>query len=88
MAAVTYSLLNAAEGGGRILTTTQLYGGTVDSFKKVYRPYGIVIDNVAHGEDAQSFAAAIKEDTKAIFVESISNPNAVVTCSCGESFSA
>jgi len=78
MAAVTYSLLNAAEGGGRILTTTQLYGGTVDSFKKVYRPYGIVIDNVAHGEDAQSFAAAIKEDTKAIFVESISNPNAVV----------
>lgn len=36
MAAITYALLAVAEGGGRILTTYQLYGGTVDAFKKIY----------------------------------------------------
>jgi O-acetylhomoserine (thiol)-lyase len=78
MAAVTYALLNTAEGGGRILTTPQLYGGTIDSFKKIYPRFGIEIDAVANVDDPQSFESAIRPDTKGIFVESISNPNAAV----------
>jgi O-acetylhomoserine (thiol)-lyase len=78
MAAVTYSLLNAAEGGGRILTTPQLYGGTIDSFKKLYPKFGIGIDTVANPDDLRSFESAIRKDTRGIFVESISNPNAAV----------
>jgi len=78
MAAVTYSLLNAAEGGGRILTTAQLYGGTIDSFKKIYPIFNIKVDALAKADAPETFESAIKDDTKAIFIESISNPNAVV----------
>lgn len=78
MAAVTYALFNTAEGGGRILTTRNLYGGTIDSFKKIYPPFGVEVDYARDIDDPDSFAAALRPDTKAIFVESITNPNAVV----------
>ena len=79
MAAITFTLFNIAEGGGTILTTQQLYGGTVDSFKKLYPKFGINVDKVDDTSDPENFRKAIKEDTKAIYIESISNPNAVVT---------
>ncbi|MDF2877464.1 MAG: cysD4 [Clostridia bacterium] len=78
MAAITYSLLNIAEGGGRILTTHQLYGGTVDHFKELFPKFGIAVDKVENPDDIESFRKAIKEDTKVIYIESISNPNAIV----------
>ncbi|SHJ21588.1 O-acetylhomoserine aminocarboxypropyltransferase/cysteine synthase family protein [Propionispora hippei] len=78
MAAISYTLLNVTEGGGRILTTPQLYGGTFDSFKKIYPKFGIGIDQVEKPDDPEEFRRAIKPDTKAIYVESISNPNAIV----------
>lgn len=78
MAAITYALLNVAEKGGRILTTSELYGGTVDGFKKVFPSYGIKIDIVNNSKDPEQFRKAIKADTKAIYVESISNPNAIL----------
>lgn len=74
MAAVTYTLLNIAEGGGRILTSPQVYGGTFDSFKKIYPNFGIGIDYVKINDPA-AVRAAVRPDTKAIYVESISNPN-------------
>lgn len=78
MAALTYTLFNLAEGGGRILTTPRLYGGTFDSFKKIYPKFGIEIDYVEDPDDPASFENAIKDDTKAIFVETISNPNGAI----------
>ncbi|MDP4089507.1 MAG: aminotransferase class I/II-fold pyridoxal phosphate-dependent enzyme [Bacillota bacterium] len=78
MAAITYTLLNIAEGGGRILTTHQLYGGTVDNFKKLFPKFGISIDKVNNPDDIEEFRRGIREDTKAIYIESISNPNAIV----------
>lgn len=78
MAAITYTLFNVAEGGGRIITTQQLYGGTFDSFKKLYPKFGIEIDKVSNANDPEEYRKLIKEDTKAIYIESISNPNAVV----------
>lgn len=79
MAAITYSLLAVAEGGGRILTTHQLYGGTIDALKKLYPKFGIEIDRIDNDSDIEEFRKAIKEDTKAIFIETISNPNAVLS---------
>lgn len=79
MAAITYALLAVAEGGGRILTTHQLYGGTVDALKKLYPKFGIEIDLIDNESDAREFRKAIKEDTKAIFIETITNPNAVIS---------
>jgi O-acetylhomoserine (thiol)-lyase len=78
MAAITFTLLNIAEGGGRILTSRQLYGGTFDSFKKLYPNFNINLDHVENTRNIDEFRQAIKPDTKAIYVESISNPNTVV----------
>jgi O-acetylhomoserine (thiol)-lyase len=78
MAAVSYSLLNAAEGGGRVLTTPNLYGGTVDAFKKIFPRFGVPIDYAKDVDDPDSFKRAIRPETRAIFVETITNPNAVV----------
>lgn len=78
MAAVTYSLFNVAEGGGRILTTSQVYGGTFDSFNKIYPSFGIHIDKVKDLDNLEEWRNSIKPDTKALFVETISNPNASV----------
>lgn len=76
MAAISYTLLQIAEGGGRILALPNLYGGTVDSFIKIYPNFGIAIDFPKNINDIASYEEAIKEDTKAIFIESITNPNA------------
>ena len=78
MAAVSYTLLNLAEGGGRILTTPRLYGGTFDSLKQIFPGLGINIDLVEDSDEPESFRQAMKEDTKGILIESISNPNATI----------
>ena len=79
MAAISTTILNLAAGGGRIVASPRLYGGSFDSFTQVYPDFGINIDFVEDADDPASYAAAIRPDTKAIFVETISNPNAVVT---------
>jgi len=77
MAAISYALLNVGEGG-RIIVAAQIYGGTYDAYKKVYPRLGVQIDIVEDVNDLEAIKALIKDDTKAIFIESISNPiNAV-----------
>ncbi|MDR2922437.1 MAG: aminotransferase class I/II-fold pyridoxal phosphate-dependent enzyme [Treponema sp.] len=78
MAAISYTLLNIAEGGGRILTSPYLYGGSADSFKRMYPKLGIQFDVAKNIENPAKLADEIKTDTKAIFVESVSNPNTVL----------
>jgi O-acetylhomoserine (thiol)-lyase len=78
MAAISYTLLNLAENGGRILTSPYLYGGSTDSFKKIYPKFGIHFDLAQNLEKPEALATEIKPDTKAIFIESISNPNTVL----------
>jgi O-acetylhomoserine (thiol)-lyase len=78
MAAISYTLLNLAEGGGRILTTPYLYGGSFDSFGRVYPKFNIHFDISPHFNDPAKLEEDIKEDTKAIFLESISNPNGAI----------
>lgn len=78
MAAISYTLLNLAEGGGRILTSPYLYGGSVDSFKKIYPKFGIHFDSAQNIQKPEALAAEIRPDTKAIFIESIGNPNTVL----------
>lgn len=78
MAAITNTLFNVAEGGGRILTSLHLYGGTVDSFKKLYPKFGIQIDWSDNFSAPEKLEQEIRKDTKAIYVESVSNPNTEV----------
>jgi O-acetylhomoserine (thiol)-lyase len=74
MAAVSYALLNAAGKSGRILTTTRLYGGTVDAFNSVFPDLGLEIDIVKNPDDPIEFEKNLTADTKAIFIESLTNP--------------
>ncbi|MCB6993665.1 aminotransferase class I/II-fold pyridoxal phosphate-dependent enzyme [bacterium 210820-DFI.6.37] len=76
MAAVSYSLLAATGGKGRILSTKQIYGGTFDLERDVFPELGIHFDLVSHDSGIEEWENAVREDTKAIFIESISNPGA------------
>ena len=78
MAAVTYSLLNITAGGGRILATPRLYGGALDSLTQVFRESNVEFDIVDDPDDPESFEKAIKDDTKVIYIESLTNPNATI----------
>ncbi|WP_249778456.1 O-acetylhomoserine aminocarboxypropyltransferase/cysteine synthase family protein [Lentilactobacillus dabitei] len=75
MAAVSYALLNVAEGGGRIIAPTNLYGASIDEFRSIFPKFGIHIDFVDDINDFASVKSLIKADTKAIFVESVANPS-------------
>jgi len=78
MAAVTYALLNVTAGSGRILSISRLYGGSYDAFEQVFREFGVAVDIVGDPDDVDSYEKAIREDTKVIYIESITNPNATV----------
>lgn len=78
LAALSDTILNIAAGGGRILTSYRLYGGTVAAFSNILPDYGIDIDIARNPDDPRSWEEAIRPDTKALLVESVSNPlNAV-----------
>ncbi len=76
MAAITYTLLNLTNGKGTILASPYLYGGSIDSFDRLFPDLGIQIKLTKSILDPEALEAEITEDVKAIFVESISNPNA------------
>lgn len=62
-----------ASAGDNIVSTSYLYGGTYNQFKVTFKKFGIGVKFV-NGDDPALFAAAIDENTKAIYVESIGNP--------------
>jgi O-acetylhomoserine (thiol)-lyase len=77
-AAVTYSILTIAEAGDNIVASTALYGGTYNLFAHTLPQFGITVRFADHRNPA-SFAPLIDERTKAVFVESIGNPQGNVT---------
>ncbi|MEF7617064.1 aminotransferase class I/II-fold pyridoxal phosphate-dependent enzyme [Aquincola sp. MAHUQ-54] len=77
-AAVTYSILTIAEAGDNIVSSTALYGGTYNLFAHTLPQYGISTRFADH-RDPASFEPLIDSRTKAIFVESLGNPQGNVT---------
>ena len=78
MAAISYTVLSLAAQGGRILTSPRLYGGAVDGFPSILAELGVNYDMIDNPDDPEEFERSIKEDTKAIYIETISNPLATV----------
>jgi O-acetylhomoserine (thiol)-lyase len=79
-AAFTYTILNLAAAGDHIVSAKTIYGGTYNLLAHTLPIYGITttfVDPEDHpsGDPAESFAKAIKPNTKAIFIESLGNPN-------------
>ncbi|MEA4853002.1 MAG: O-acetylhomoserine aminocarboxypropyltransferase/cysteine synthase family protein [Christensenella sp.] len=73
-AAVTYALQNLAFAGDHIVASKTIYGGTYNLLAHTLPQYGIKTTFVDPDEEG-SFAGAIQENTKAIFIESLGNPN-------------
>jgi O-acetylhomoserine (thiol)-lyase len=77
-AAVTYSVLTIAEAGDNIVASSALYGGTYNLFAHTLPQYGITTRFADH-RDPDSFEPLIDSRTKAVFVESLGNPQGNVT---------
>src|SRR5580698_3306372 len=77
-AAVTYSILTISEAGDNIVASNALYGGTYNLFAHTLPQYGIEV-RFADYRQPDSFAPLIDAKTKAVFVESLGNPQGNVT---------
>ncbi len=73
MAAQFLTIATIAAAGDNIVSTSYLYGGTYNQFKVSLPRLGIDV-KFAPGDDADQLAALIDERTKAIYVETIGNP--------------
>ena len=76
-AAITYTFLNLAQAGDHIVAAKTIYGGTYNLLAHTLPQYGITTTFV-DPEEESSFEAAIQDNTKAIFIESLGNPNSNV----------
>jgi O-acetylhomoserine (thiol)-lyase len=72
-AACTLAILNIASAGQNIVSTSYLYGGTYNLFHYTLPRLGIDVRFV-DSSDPQNFAAAIDDNTRAVFTEAIGNP--------------
>ena len=73
-AAITYTTLALAANGGHIVAQKTIYGGTYNLFAHTLPQYGIETTFVdAHNLD--EVKAAIKDNTRAIYLETLGNPN-------------
>ena len=73
-AAETIALLNLAENGGHIVSSSSLYGGTYNLFHYTLPKLGIETTFVDDPDDLAAWAAAIRPNTKAFYAESLGNP--------------
>ena len=74
MAAITLAILNIAGTGDEIIADSNLYGGTYNLFLNTLPKYGINF-KLVDGTNPENFRAAITDNTKAIFGETITNPS-------------
>lgn len=72
-AAITYAILNLTGSGGHVVAASTLYGGTYNLLARTLPQYGITTTFVDPDIPA-AFTDAIRQETKAIFVETIGNP--------------
>ena len=78
MAAVSYALMCAGEGGGRIIAPTDLYGASVDALGDFLPQFGIHTDFVKDINDLKEVESKIGPDTRAIFAETVANPSTAI----------
>ncbi|MBY5950162.1 O-acetylhomoserine aminocarboxypropyltransferase/cysteine synthase [Algoriphagus marincola] len=72
-AAQFLALNNILQAGGNFVSTSYLYGGTYNQFKVAFKRIGIEA-RFAKGNAPENFEALIDEKTKAIYLETIGNP--------------
>ena len=76
-AAITYTIENLAQNGDHIVAAKNIYGGSYNLLAHTLPQYGIETSFV-NIFDEEEVKAAIKDNTKAIFIETLGNPNSDV----------
>ncbi len=76
-AASFYAIANVAEAGDNIIISDKLYGGSVTLFAYTMKRFGITA-KVFKSEDASDLESLIDDKTKAIYFESLSNPQIAI----------
>lgn len=76
-AAIFYAIANVAEAGDNILISDKLYGGSVTLFHFTLKRFGISV-KVFNSDDASDLESLVDDKTKAIFFESLSNPQIAI----------
>lgn len=73
-AAITYAVQNIAVAGDHIVAAANLYGGTYNLFANTLHDQGLSVTFV-DASDPANFEAAIQENTKLVYAETLGNPN-------------
>lgn len=73
-AAIAYAIQNIAFAGDHIVAASTLYGGTYNFLAHTLPQYGVTTTFVGP-DDTKNFENAIQDNTKAVFIESLGNPN-------------
>ncbi|MGN0417918.1 MULTISPECIES: O-acetylhomoserine aminocarboxypropyltransferase/cysteine synthase family protein [Anaerostipes] len=74
-AANFYAIMNICEAGDHIVCSSAIYGGTYNLFAHTIRKMGVEATFVEPNVSEDELNAAFKENTKAVFGETISNPS-------------
>ena len=74
-AAITYTFQNLAQAGDHIVASKYIYGGSYNLLEHTLPTQGIATTFIDPDKEG-AWEAAIQENTKALFVESIGNPGA------------
>ena len=73
-AAITYAFENITRAGDHIVAAKTIYGGTYNLLAHTLPAYGVTTTFVDPG-NLDNFEKAIQENTKAVFIETLGNPN-------------
>lgn len=76
-AALTYAIQNIAHAGDNVVADRRIYGGSYNLLAHTLCDFGITTTFV-DGDKPENFEAAINENTKAIFIETLGNPNSTI----------
>ena len=74
-AASLISITNIAKSGDHVIASAAIYGGTFNLFNKTLRDLGIEFDFVSPDASADELDKFFKPNTKAVFVETVTNPS-------------
>ena len=73
-AAITYAFQNITRAGDHVVAAKTIYGGTYNLLAHTLPTYGVTATFV-DPSDLSNFEKAIQENTKAVFIETLGNPN-------------
>ncbi len=76
-AAVAYAIQNIARAGDHIVSAQTLYGGTLELFENTLHDQGIETTFI-DGSNPENFEKAIKPNTKAVYFETLGNPDSSI----------